>query len=129
MLHVDDDDPIAIYRLTEFEVFTDENHPNRKSEGLEFNDIDIPDSIKPFFKTIKQIHTLSLTSTQLGFGRVNMPSYKFDENGKIVPPGDEMKPIFDGTPADIYVLPANQTFGEGLFFAFDMDLMTRVIIG
>jgi len=126
LTHVDDDDdPIATYRLTEFEVFTDENHPNRKSEGLEFNDIDIPDSIKPFFKTIKQIHTLSLTSTQLGFGRVNMPSYKFDENGKIVPPGDEMKPIFDGTPADIYVLPANQTFGEGLFFAFDMEAIEK----
>lgn len=115
-----DNDPAATYRLTEFEVFTDTNEPNRKFESLEFNEIEIPDLLKPYFKTIKQVNTLSLTSTQLGFGRVNMPSSKLDENGKIVPPGDEMKPIFDGTPADIYVLPANQTFGEGLFFAFDM---------
>lgn len=117
----EDNDPVATYRLTEFEVFTDENAPNRKSEGLEFNKIEIPDILKRYFKTIKQVNTLSLTSTQLGFGRVNVPTSKLDENGRIVPPGEEMKPIFDGTPADIYVLPANQTFGEGLFFAFDKD--------
>lgn len=117
----EDNDPVANYRLTEYEVFTDENNPNRVSKGLEFNAIDIPDELKPYFKTIKQVTTLSLTSTQLGFGRVNMPSYKLDERGKILPPGDEMKPIFDGTPSDIYVLPANQSYGEGLFFAFNMD--------
>lgn len=122
LIHAEEDnDPVATYRLTEFEVFTEENAPNRKSEGLEFNEIEMPNSLKPYFKTIKQVNTLSLTSTQLGFGRVNMPTSKLDENGKIVLPGDEMKLIFDGTPADIYVLPANQTFGEGLFFAFDMD--------
>lgn len=117
----EDNDPIATYRLTEYEVFTDEENPKRQSDGLEFNEIEIPDTLKPYFKNIKQVSTLSLTSTQLGFGRVNMPTSKLNENGKIVPPGDEMKPIFDGTPSDIYVLPANQTYGEGLFFAFDMD--------
>lgn len=117
----EDNDPIATYRLTEFEVFTDSSNPNRKSQGLEFNEIEMPDRLKPYFKSIKQISTLSLASTQLGFGRVNMPTSKLDDSGKIIPPGEEMKPIFDGTPADIYVLPANQTFGEGLFFAFDMD--------
>ena len=122
LIHVEEEnDPVATYRLTEFEVFTDENAPNRKSEGLEFNEIEMPNSLKPYFKTIKQVNKLSLTSTQLGFGRVNMPTSKLDENGKIVPPGDEMKLIFDGILADIYVLPANQTLGEGLFFAFDMD--------
>ena len=122
LIHVEEDnDPVATYRLTEFEVFTDESAPNRKSEGLEFNEIEMPNSLKQYFKTIKQVNTLSLTSTQLGFGRVNMPTSKLDGNGKIVPPGDEMKSIFDGTPADIYVLPVNQTFGEGLFFASNMD--------
>lgn len=121
----EDNDPVATYRLTEYEVFTDINNPNRQSDGLEFNEIETPNSLKPYFKTIKQVSTLSLTSTQLGFGRVNMPTSKLDENGKIVPPGDEMKPIFDGTPSDVYVLPANQTFGEGLFFSFDMDAIDK----
>lgn len=120
-----DNDPVATYRFTEYEVFTDTNNPNRQSEGLEFNEIEIPDSLKPYFKSIKQVNTLSLTSTQLGFGRVNMPTSKLDENGKIVPPGDEMKPIFDGTSTDIYVLPANQTFGEGIFFSFDMESIDK----
>lgn len=121
----DDNDTIATYRLTEYEVFTDDVIPNRKSEGLEFNEIEIPESLKPYFKTIKQVNTLSLTSTQLGFGRVNMPTSKLGKDGKIVPPDDELKPIFDGIPADLYVLPANQTLGEGLFFAFDMDAIEK----
>lgn len=111
--------------LTEFEVLTDVNDPNRKSKGLEFNEIIIPSSLQPYFKTIKQVNTLSLTNIQLGFGRVNMPTSKLDNNGKIVPPGDEMKAIFDGTPTDIYVLPANQTYGEGLFFAFNMEAIEK----
>lgn len=125
----EDRDPVATYRLTEYEVFTDVHSPNRKAEGLEFNEIEIPESLRPYFKVIKQVHTLSLTSTQLGFGRVNMPTSKLDEaNGKIIPPGDEMKPIFDGTPSDIYVLPANQTFGEGIFFAFDTVAIERWVL-
>ena len=116
----EDVDPVATYRLTEYEVFTNPDEPDRKAAGLDFNEISIPDPLKPFFKTIKQVNTLSLTSIQLGFGRVNMPTSKLID-GKIVPPGDELKPIFEGTPEDIYVLPANQTFGEGLFFAFDVD--------
>ena len=120
----EDNDPVATYRLTEYEVFTDVQNPSRKEFGLDFNEIDIPTLLKPYFKSIKQVNTLSITSTQLGFGRVNMPSSKL-VNGKIVPPGEELKPIFDGTPNDIYVLPANQTFGEGLFFAFDMDAIDQ----
>ena len=125
MIEEEDNDPIATYRLTEFEVLTDVNDPNRKSKGLEFNEIIIPSSLQPYFKTIKQVNTLSLTNIQLGFGRVNMPTSKLDNNGKIVPPGDEMKAIFDGTPTDIYVLPANQTYGEGLFFAFNMEAIEK----
>lgn len=89
----EDNDPVATYRLTEFEVLTDIHEPNRKSKGLEFNEIIIPNSLQSYFKTIKQVNTVSLTNTQLGFGRVNMPTSKLDDSGKIVAPGDEMKPI------------------------------------
>ena len=65
-----------------------------------------------------------MTSTQLGFGRVNMPSPKLID-GKIVPPGEELKSIFDGTPSDIFVLPAIRTYGEGLFFAFDLEAIDQ----
>ena len=44
----EDKDPVATYRLTEFEVFVDDKEPNRISDGLEFNEIDIPNSLKPF---------------------------------------------------------------------------------
>lgn len=121
LIEEEDNDPIATYRLNEYEVFTNES--SIKSEGLEFKEIDMPDSLTPYFKTIRQVNTLSLISTQLGFGRVNMPTSTIDENGKIIPPGDEMRPIFDGVPSDVYVLPANQIYGEGLFFAFDLEVI------
>ena len=50
----EDNDPVATYRLTEFEVLTDIHEPNRKSKGLEFNEIIIPNSLQPYFKTINQ---------------------------------------------------------------------------
>lgn len=122
---VADNDPIASYRLKEFEVFTNRESTNRESKKLEFNSIEIPDSLKQYFKSIKQVNTLALTNTQLGFGRVNMPKCRIEDNGTIALPDEEMQPIFDGTPADIYVMPATQTLGEGLFFAFDMDAVEK----
>ena len=48
-----------------------------------------------------------------------MPTSKLDDSGKIVAPGDEMKPIFDGIPSDIYVLPAKSKYMvKACFFAF-----------
>lgn len=119
-----DEDLVAAYRYTEYEILTNEESPTTKTEGLEFSSIDIPQILSPFFKTIKQVHTLAITSTQLGFGRVNMPSAKLVDGHVISPDqGPEFKPIYSGTPSDVFVLPANQTFGEGLFFAFNEDFI------
>ena len=72
------------------------------------------------FLKIKQVPMLAMTSTQLGFGRVKMPSPKL-VNGKVVYDNDQIRPIYSGNINDVRVLPANQIYGEGLFFAFDTD--------
>ena len=61
---------------------------------------------------------LAITSTQLGFSRVNMPLPKI-ENGQVTYPSEKIRPIYSGNINDVKVLPANQIYGEGLFFAFD----------
>jgi hypothetical protein len=44
-------------------------------------------------------------------------------NGHIEYP-DSMK-IFRESPENVLVMPANQTFGEGLFFSFNEDELTK----
>lgn len=50
----EDNDPVATYRLTEFEVLTDIHEPNRKSKGLEFNEIIIPNSLQSYLKQLNR---------------------------------------------------------------------------
>ena len=42
-------------------------------------------------------------------------------DGHVIYPSEEIRPIYSGNINDVYVLPANQVYGEGLFFAFDND--------
>ena len=114
------EDLLATYRFAEFEVLSEDDGTSIKTDSLEFNAIKIPKNLRSYFKSIKQVSTLAITSTQLGFGRVNMPTAKLVDGHVISPDqGTEFKPIYSGTASDVFVLPANQTFGEGLFFAFD----------
>lgn len=121
----EENDPIATYRNDEFIVLTDPLNPNCKSTSLEFNEVEIPHNLKPYIKTIKQVSTLSLISTQLGFGRVQMPTSQIGDDGQIVGPGEEMKTIYNGLPEDVFVLPANQTYGEGVFISFDNETIDK----
>ena len=76
------------------------------------------DLLKEKFMKIKQVPMLAVTSTQLGFGRVKMPSPKLVK-GKVIYNNEQIQPIYSGNINDVKVLPANQIYGEGLFFAFD----------
>jgi hypothetical protein len=78
----------------------------------------MPDSLKPYFHKIQQVETLGVTTTQINFSRVTMPQPRMVD-GKIEYP-NRMK-IFKENPEDVLVMPANQTFGEGLFFSFNEE--------
>lgn len=106
------------YRFDEYKVFSTNTQSNEYSKDLEFTDIQLPEMLKPYFKKIQQVNTLAMTSTQLGFSRVMLPSPKRIDG--IVVREDE-QPIFNEAPDKVFTLPANQTFGEGLFFEFDLD--------
>lgn len=116
---VDEKDVREDFRFQEFSVFNENGSSIAESDNkLCFTDIKIPDSIKPFFHKIQQVETLGITSTQINFSRVTMPQPK-NVNGHIEYP-NRMK-IFEGAPEDVLVMPANQTFGEGLFFSFNEE--------
>lgn len=111
-------DSHELYRFNEYQVFSEHTQSLSDSKSLEFCDIDLPKELKPYFKKIQQINTLALTLTQLGFSRVALPTPKRIEGKVIREPG---QPIFNEPIEKVFTLPANQTFGEGIFFEFDMQ--------
>lgn len=115
-------DVVKTYRLDEFKVFVNNDKTPEPNPKFEFNDIDIDKfehgNLKEKFLKIKQVPMLAITSTQLGFGRVKMPSPKL-VNGQVVYSNEQIRPIYSGNINDVKVLPANQIYGEGIFFAFD----------
>lgn len=119
-------DVVKTYRLDEFKVFVNNNRTPEINTKIDFNDINMSEftqtALADKFLKIKQVPILAVTSTQLGFGRVKMPSPKLI-NGQVVYNNEQIRPIYSGNINDIKVLPANQIYGEGLFFAFDSDLI------
>lgn len=115
-------DVVKTYRLEEYRVFVNNDRTPDVNPKLIFNDIDLNrfsiDALKNKFLKIKQVPMLAVTSTQLGFGRVKMPSPRL-VNGQVVYNNEQIRPIYSGNINDVKVLPANQIYGEGLFFAFD----------
>ena len=117
-------DVIKTYRLEEYNVFVKNDRTPSIDKKFEFNDINLNDvrseKLRDKFLKIKQVPMLAVTSTQLGFSRVNMPLPKI-ENGQVTYPTVKIRPIYSGDINNVRVLPANQVYGEGLFFAFDNE--------
>lgn len=119
----DDIDVREDYRYQEFSVFNENEKSIIESDkSLCFADIVMPDSLKPYFHKIQQVETLGVTTTQINFSRVTMPQPRMVD-GKIEYP-NRMK-IFKENPEDVLAMPANQTFGEGLFFSFNEEKINK----
>lgn len=107
------------YRYKEFSVFNEKPRSiESENKSLCFSDIELPESLSPYFKKIQQVETMGVTSTQLNFSRVSMPQSRM-VNGSIEYPSC-MK-IFKGNPDEVLAIPAVQTFGEGIFFSFNEE--------
>ncbi len=104
-----------MYRWSEYQCFcrnTNIDDPN----GLKFNDIELPELLTTFFSKIQQIEELKVTQVQLDFTRVK-PKERIKVGDEIIESTSGMN-IFSIDKNELYVLPANETYGEGLFFKF-----------
>lgn len=107
------------YRYEEYKVFMEHNnycYPEGKY--LCFNDVDMMQmkpEISTYFSKIKQFSSLAVSSTQLQFSRATSDNSDEEQQN-----GDTIKQmIFDCNRDEVRALPANQNFGEGLFFSFN----------
>ncbi|QNS42472.1 DUF1998 domain-containing protein [Chryseobacterium manosquense] len=111
----ENEDKHEIYRLQEYNCFV--NNSNINVPGLMFNDIVLPPKISEYFSKICQVEELRLTSIQLDFTRVK-PKERIVIDGNIRESSSGQN-IFSCDSNELFVLPANETLGEGIFLKFN----------
>lgn len=112
-------DPHEYYRLQEYRCFKNHSKSPSAEEGLSFSDIELPDDLSEYFNKIQQVDELKVSNVQLDFTRVK-PNERIRRDGEIMNTA-EGKDIFSIERDEVFVLPANETFGEGLFFDLNLD--------
>jgi hypothetical protein len=124
-----DDDSIIMreydrrLRHQEYKVFctANENEINIEPRSLLIKDVtdNLTAELRPYFSKILRLDNLKLTTTQLDFTRVLPLDSDLAEN-EISP-----KNIFRSENRFVTFYPAIESFGEGIFFAFNKELLTH----
>ncbi len=114
-------DKFELYRWQEYKCFVNNSiiSDSNENEGLSFCDIELNGFLSSFFNKIQQVEELKVTQVQVDFSRVK-PKERIIIGSEVIV-SSVGKHIFSKEPNDVFVIPANETFGEGLFFQFDED--------
>jgi hypothetical protein len=117
------------YRWQEYQCFSNNSTipDESKNKGLKFKDIKAHADLMNFFIKIQQVEELKVTNVQLDFTRVK-PKERVIVNGEPID-STTGQDIFSVDPNELYVLPANETLGEGLFFQFNERQIGKWISG
>ena len=113
-----DDDKVEDYRFQEYAAFIKQeslSHPK-----LSFRNIKMSNALSPYFSQISQVETLCVTKAQTNFYRVSIQQPIKTDSGIQYPDGCK---IYGSKPFDVKVLPANQVYGEGLFFELNKEYL------
>ncbi|GGH72357.1 hypothetical protein HNQ91_003422 [Filimonas zeae] len=110
----ENDDLQEIYKKEEYDVFC--NNSSYNSKGLNFSDIELDGGLENLFQKITKVEELKITSVQLDFNRVK-PKERIVVSGNVIDSGS--KNIFSNAPDDVFIMPAVENFGEGIFFEFN----------
>lgn len=112
------------YRFQEYRCFSEKRsfEGTNDNKGLSFKEIELNESLSKYFIKIQQLDELKVTNIQFDFTRVKPKEriVKISENGdRDIQESLAGQNIFSVDKTELYVLPANETLGEGIFFQFD----------
>ncbi len=107
------------YRYDEYKEFTRDTPIN--DSRLSITDVRLESKIASYFKCIRQVHTLCITKTQLGFFRGKFKAPTLNSRGGVDYP--ESMSLSGQNRNDILAYPALQEYGEGLFFELNDELL------
>ena len=124
----DFDDSHEHYRQQEFKCFI--SNSDIDLINLKFRDIQLNNQLSEFFNKIQKVEELKETKVQLDFTRVT-PKQRVVrrlENGRSeIIESSQGQNIFSIEPKQLFVLPANEILGEGLFFQFKDEMIQNWI--
>jgi len=104
------------YRWQEYKTFTNPQS-SRMYDGLRISPTELPSDLRPFLLTINAIEELKVSTVQLDFTRVRPAERVRLPDGHIATTHGQS--IFSHNPNEVFILPANESYGEGIFFQFD----------
>lgn len=107
------------YRYDEYKEFTRDMPIN--DSRLYITDVLLESKIASYFKCIRQVHTLCITRTQLGFFRGKFKAPTLNSRGGVDYPVSMS--LSGQNKNDILAYPALQEYGEGLFFELNEALL------
>jgi hypothetical protein len=123
----ENEDNYEKYRWQEYKSFRDnvEYGYTTKDKNLSFKDIAIDErlDIAPYFKKIQKVENLQVSNVLLDFTR-KIPNERIVVDGKVSQRTNGQK-IYDITDDKLFVLPANEVFGEGIFLDFKDDKIEK----
>jgi hypothetical protein len=105
------------YRWQEYQCFMNNPYTSESINDLSFKDIELPAGLDRYFTKIQQAEELKVCQVQLDFTRVE-PIERVIRDNKIVN-SQEGQDVFSVNSDELYALPANEIFGEGIFFGFN----------
>lgn len=118
------DDSHEEFRWQEYRCFSQNQviHTSEENKGLSFRDVVLSEKLKIYFNKIQQVDELMITNIQFDFTRVKPKEriVKINEGGqKIINEASLGQNIFAQEKDEVFVMPANEVYGEGLFFQFN----------
>ena len=118
------------YRFQEYKCFSQNTSFEgiKENKGLSFKDIDLNKTLSEYFVKIHQVDELKVTNIQFDFTRVKPKERIVRVNGngdRNIQESSDGQNIFSIDDNELFVLPANETLGEGLFFQFDENRMDK----
>lgn len=108
----EDEDYHEFYKRQEYHVLTSQTSSD--NEDLILNDITLPKALLSFFNKIQKVEELKVTSVQLDFTRVSPNERIINANGQVTTGNGQN--IFADRPQPLYIMPAVENYGEGIFF-------------
>lgn len=109
----------TFYKRQEYHVLS--SHARSSEADLVFTDIELPDTLAIFFNKIQKVEELKVTSVQLDFTRVSPSERIVDPSGQVTTRGGQN--IFSDNSQPLYILPAVENYGEGIFFDLNKEAL------
>lgn len=111
----------TFYKRQEYHVLSSNN--SSSETDLVFTDIELPDTLSSFFRKIQKVEELKVTSVQLDFTRVSPSERVVDPSGQVS--ARRGQNIFSESSQPLYILPAVENYGEGIFFDLSKETLDQ----